>query len=78
LTSRLVRVDPRTNRRTGAVPIGGVATSIATGANALWVLTPANNQLWRIDPRTDAVTARIEVKPNTSNVLAIDDRIWVK
>ena len=50
---------------------------VAVGAGAVWVLAPASARLWRIDPRTNAVTAAIDVLPNASDLVAGSRLVWV-
>ena len=38
---------------------------------------PAENRVWRIDPRTNAVVASIDIGINSSNLLATPNAIWV-
>jgi DNA-binding SARP family transcriptional activator len=58
------------------VPIGGRAFSVAAGAGSVWALTPENGELWRIDPRDDAVTGKIHL-PAPQDVVTAGDSVWV-
>jgi YVTN family beta-propeller protein len=74
------------------IPSSTDVTSIAAAGNALWVssygpLLPAHRgefggifdpgSVWRIDPTTGAVTARVEVGAGAVQVAAADDAVWV-
>jgi hypothetical protein len=58
------------------VPIGGRARSVATGAGFVWALTPDTGELWRIDPRDDAVTGKLRL-PTPEAVVTAGDSVWV-
>jgi DNA-binding SARP family transcriptional activator len=58
------------------VPIGGRAVSVATGAGSVWALTPDTAELWRIDPRNDAVTGKLHL-PTAQAVVTAGDSVWV-
>jgi DNA-binding SARP family transcriptional activator len=58
------------------VPIGGRAFSIAIGAGSVWALTPDTGELWRIDPRDDAVTGKLHL-PTPQAVVTAGNSVWV-
>ena len=46
-----MRIDPRTNRVAETVPIDSdFLAGIAVGAGAVWVTSPEDGLLWRIEP----------------------------
>jgi hypothetical protein len=55
-----VRLDPRSGRRTGTMPIPGIADAVAVTPHAVWVATvqastgrrATDYALVRVDPRT--------------------------
>jgi streptogramin lyase len=77
---RLPAVGPGTRR---VVPLPTAVTDyssavwrIDAGAGSIWAATPRLHALYRIDPKTNAVT-RIPVPYLPSGVAADDDAIWV-
>ena len=74
----VLRVGMNGRRAIRSVPIGGVPSDVASdGRSSVWAVTPDNGVLWRIDARTAAVTASIDVGPGFSFVAAVDGRVWV-
>jgi DNA-binding SARP family transcriptional activator/streptogramin lyase len=73
----ILRVDPRTNRVTREISIGGHATGIAVGDGAVWAATPAEGRIWRVDPGNNAVIASIEVGGAPTHIVATNGSIWV-
>jgi YVTN family beta-propeller protein len=63
----LVRIDPKTNKTTEAVPVGRDASGIAVGGNHVWVTSFADGNVWRVDPRTRA-TLRISTQGSPTGV----------
>src|SRR6266540_3176601 len=63
--SRLVRVDPVSNRVVAKVTIphglSGTRGSVLVGHDAVWVSDPASRTVVRIDPRSNRVAGRTEV-----------------
>ena len=43
----------------------------------MWVLTPAEDRLWRVNPRTNAVTASIELPSETTALATAPGSVWV-
>jgi len=72
----LARVDPAT-RRSRSIPIGGRAESVAIGFGSIWAVTPDQDTLWRIDPRTNAVTRSIVVGPDPTWLTVAGRYVWV-
>jgi DNA-binding SARP family transcriptional activator len=64
-------------RTARSIPIGGKAFSIATGAGAVWALSPDPAKLWRINPRTDSVTSAIDVGADPAAVVVAGGSVWV-
>ena len=83
--STLQRLDPQTNRLTGAVPLGYGDTSgndsgegaIAAVDGSLWVAEYFYNTVLRIDPVRLAVTHTIKVGRSPSGVVAAAGSIFV-
>jgi hypothetical protein len=49
---------------------------VAAGAGFIWATTPEDHALWRIDPKTNAVT-RIPLPYAPTGVTADADDVWV-
>jgi YVTN family beta-propeller protein len=72
----VVRIDPRTRRRT-RIRLGTAPLAIAYGEGAVWVVTESNN-LVRIDPKTNKPTAQRSVGFTFGNALATRaGDVWV-
>jgi YVTN family beta-propeller protein len=82
------RIDPATNTVTATIPLdpspqpfGSQPSGIAAGAGAVWVasgVTGADSgKIDRIDPTTNQVVATIEVERWPSQVVALDDVVWI-
>src|SRR5262245_36240445 len=65
----VLRIDPQRNEIVDQIPlphpepgeaVSGL-TGIAAGEGGVWVSLPARNEVWRIDPATDAIVAKIPV-----------------
>jgi DNA-binding beta-propeller fold protein YncE len=75
----LVRLDTATNARS-TILIDGVATGVTVGGDAVWVTTvlPEPASIFRIDPATNRVVARVETGHPVSGPLAYaDSGLWV-
>jgi branched-chain amino acid transport system substrate-binding protein len=69
------RIDPRTNRRVATVE-RVQAGDIAAGDGGVWVI--GDGQVLAIDPRTNAVSRRIEVAAESLTALAVGGgAVWV-
>jgi DNA-binding beta-propeller fold protein YncE/predicted Ser/Thr protein kinase len=55
-TGRLLRIDARSHRVTGTVDLGSNPNSVAFGKGRVWVSTPGDSSVWRIEPKTLAAT----------------------
>ena len=54
----LVRIDPATAHTGPAIPVGRSASAVAADARGVWVTSPGDGSLWRVNPRT-GVPARV-------------------
>jgi YVTN family beta-propeller protein len=60
-----------------AVDKGSAPNPVATGFGSVWVATHRSNTLYRIDPQTDKVSARIDLGQSTCGPIAIaSGRVW--
>jgi streptogramin lyase len=53
---QLVRIDPETNAATQAGRIGEGASAVSASAEAVWIAAYRESKLWRVNPRTLAIT----------------------
>jgi YVTN family beta-propeller protein len=67
----LVRVDSRTGRVVARVAVGNDPSALAAGASGVWVANHDDGTVWRIDPRTDAITMRSSVHGAPADVAII-------
>src|SRR4029077_15241487 len=69
-------VDPETGRVEAAVPIGGDPGAVAVGEGAVWVATPDQQTLVRIEPKSKAVTS-IGLGTRVADVAVGFGSVWV-
>ena len=62
--------------RTGLADSRGLQR-LATGAGSVWILSDAAGELVRVDPRTNAVSARIAVAPNSHAAAFGFGSVWI-
>ncbi|MGZ4188145.1 MAG: protein kinase domain-containing protein [Solirubrobacteraceae bacterium] len=81
----VMRIDPRTNRVAQTIPIGSdFLSGIAVGAGAVWVTSPEEGLLWRIEPWMHggarvgprAITRAIDVGVGVNYVAFGDGAVW--
>lgn len=71
----VVRVDPGSGKVIKRIPVGRGPAAIAAGAGAVWVASPLDDEVSRIDP-TNAATA-IAVGHGPSGVAVGGGAVWV-
>jgi streptogramin lyase len=59
----VVRIDPRTNRVTATYRLGHTAGNLAFGSGAVWISSPMDGLLLRLDPRTGKITVAVDDLP---------------
>jgi ABC-type transport system substrate-binding protein len=60
---RLVQVDAATHRVVGVVKLPWIPRGrLATGAGSLWLTQDGGPDVWRIDPRTGSIAARVTAR----------------
>jgi hypothetical protein len=78
--SRLVRVDPATNRVVAQVLLPGLPDAVGVGVSGVWVRAAAG-PVWRIDPISNRVVAEVTIPHGLSgtqgSVLVGRDAVWV-
>ena len=77
----LYRIDRRDGRilakiRSGVADLKG-EISVAAGDGSIWILSDRKGVLSRIDPRTNTVSARIEVAPDSYAAAYGFDAVWI-
>jgi streptogramin lyase len=73
--NKLVRVDPRTNRVTGSVPLTGA--DWVTGYKGSLYVSQETNVVTRVDAKTLKVTGRVKVKRNPLGSAIVGGMLWV-
>jgi streptogramin lyase len=76
---QILRVDPSTLTEDTAVPftIDRYPFHLASGAGAVWTVSPSDGSLWRIDPTTSRATRVVAVGHHPIAVAAGDGAVWV-
>jgi streptogramin lyase len=59
------------------IPIGAPPVDVTAGATAIWAISPGDDKLWGIDPRSRAVVHIVDVGPDPESVVAGGGSIWV-
>ena len=74
----LVRIDPTSDRISGKpTRTGRVPAAVLVGQGSVWVANRGSDSVWRIDPRTRAVTAKVSVGDQPAALALSGGRIWV-
>jgi len=61
-----------------SVPVSGGPLKLAVGYGSLWITSHRGDTLYRLDPRTDKITARIDIGAESCGTPAIGyGRVWV-
>jgi DNA-binding SARP family transcriptional activator/DNA-binding beta-propeller fold protein YncE len=76
---QILRLDASTLTQRGAIPFTRrqFPFDLASGAGALWTVTPNEGALWRIDPATNRATRVVEVGHHPIAVAAEKGAVWV-
>jgi YVTN family beta-propeller protein len=74
--NRLVHVDLRSGRAS-TVPLVHAPRGISVGAGSVWVIVAGDAKVWRIDPRTNAVTDTIRLGEEPSGIAFGAGAVWV-
>jgi streptogramin lyase len=75
----LVRIDPKTFKVTATIASGTADTrsSLAAGADSLWLLTDAKTTLSRIDPDQNAVIGEMRVPSGCGGLTFGETALWL-
>jgi streptogramin lyase len=79
-TTQVLRLDPSTLVQQGtAIPftVERFPFDLASGAGALWTVTPADGAVWRIDPKTDRAEEVVVLGHHPIALAAGDGAVWV-
>ncbi len=73
------RIDPRTNRVIGSIPLSGNSDyrDVAAGGGGVWVTDSGRRTVTRIDPATDEVVATIPLPTSPIGVATGFGSVWV-
>lgn len=72
----IVRIDTRTKQVASTVT-GANSFDVATGEGAVWAADDNGNAVWRIDPATNTVAAKIPVGPLPFALTVAYGSVWV-
>ena len=59
------------------IPIGSIPADVAAGEEAVWVVTPEDGKLWRIDPERQDVTGAVSVGATPTFVATGGGSVWI-
>jgi len=76
LPRRLLRIDLRTRTRMWTA-VGEAPTSVATGEGSVWVASFDEERVYRVDPRSSAIQARIEMPEPPQRIAVGATAVWV-
>ena len=72
----VIRFDLNANRSTRVEAVGGVPSALAVDERAVWVSVQSGH-LARLDPRTGAMTGRVDIGGAPRGVASGEGRVWV-
>jgi DNA-binding beta-propeller fold protein YncE len=79
-TGQVVRIDPATNKAGAGTQLGGTSdlyNGIAVDKNGVWATDWDTHTLYRVDPTTGKVVAKIPAGEAPKGVLATGSAVWV-
>jgi DNA-binding SARP family transcriptional activator/ABC-type branched-subunit amino acid transport system substrate-binding protein len=75
--TRLIRIDPRTNRETQRITLGASGLNgIALGNGVVWVADAVDGVVWRVDLQPTVVTRTITVGIGVTSVAVAGGAVW--
>jgi streptogramin lyase len=78
---QLVRLDPTSGQVVATINLGPSASFLTVGPDAVWVISPSNATVSRVNPATNTVTATITVSSSAisgGDVAASSEAVWVR
>jgi virginiamycin B lyase len=72
----IVRIATETKVVAATIPVAE-SLDVAVGEGAVWALADAGNEVWRIDPASNTVVAKIPVGPLPAQLTVADGSVWV-
>jgi YVTN family beta-propeller protein len=72
----LVRIDGRTHGVANTIDVESAPTGLAVGEDAVWTATTGLDRVLRIEPRTNAITARVAATHPVA-IAAGEGAVWV-
>ena len=75
--SRLLRIDPGTGAPTKRTRFPGSIDGLAAGLGSVWVVASSSGVLYRINPRSGAVTGRVDLGEHAARPQVVHGSIWV-
>jgi YVTN family beta-propeller protein len=75
--TRVLRIDPVSNRVVASIPVPDGSDRLAVGAGAVWVANRSDNSVSRIDPAGNRVAATIGVGREPLGITVAAGSVWV-
>jgi len=75
----VVRIDPQTAEVIATIPVGGSndVTEVEGSDDAVWATVKQSDAVYRIDPSTNTVVARIDAGAYAHGILVQPDAVWI-
>jgi serine/threonine protein kinase/streptogramin lyase len=70
-------IAPSGDRVVRSVRAGSSVDAVAVGAGSVWMLSPADGTVTRVDPKTGTILKTFEVGPNPLDLVADENGVWV-
>jgi tRNA A-37 threonylcarbamoyl transferase component Bud32/streptogramin lyase len=83
VTQELVhKIDPSTLKEDATIDLGGVAVSgaipsMTVGAGSVWVASAGDHTLYRIDPATEEIAAKVHLPGIPTGVAVAGGHVWI-
>jgi streptogramin lyase len=77
LSSELLRFDPATGKRTGAVSVPGNLDAVVAGGGAVWILDKGAGTVVLVDPDTMEVTDTVRVGSGEQDIAFGGSAVWL-
>lgn len=73
----LARFDAQTGKLLAQIALPGGGAGVAVAGGAIWVTSPMQGEVFRIDPATDTVTATVETGGQPRFIAADGEALWI-